>query len=189
MTTAVAVADSARRGTVLIIYATTEGHTAKIGHYLAEVIAKRGLNVDLYNSADLPKRFTVTGYDRIFVAGSVHAGQYQDALARFAKKHIATLNKTHTMFVSVSLSAAGGKDEKEEARVCAWKFVTAVGWEPTVVLSVAGALRFTQYDFLRSWMAKRVAAGRRLKASGTDDVEFTNWEALERAAGRFVSGI
>lgn len=180
---------AARKGSALIVYATTEGHTAKIAHFVADLMSQRGITVDLYNAADLPKRFSGAGYDRIFLAGSVHAGRYQEALAKFVNRHAEALNKTHSLFISVSLTAAGDKDEQKDALSLAWKFVSGADWKPTVVLSIAGALRFSQYDFFRRWMVKRVADDRGLKVAGKDDIEFTDWKALERAVVRFVSGI
>lgn len=184
-----AAKDMQRKGTALVIYATTEGHTAKIGHFVADVMARSGLKVDLYNAADLPKRFTAAGYDRIVLAGSLHAGHHQRAIAAFAAKHAEALERTHTMFISVSLAAAGDKAEKKEALALAWKFVNETAWKPTVVLSVAGALRFSQYDFFRRWMMTRIAREHGIEPKPGEDIEFTDWRSLETAVGRFIGGL
>lgn len=175
-----------RTGTALVVYATTEGHTAKVAHFVADVFARRGFKVDLYNAGDLPRRFTAAGYDRIVLAGSLHAGRHQRALATFIGKHAADLEKTHGMFVSVSLAAAGDKSEQKEARAIAWKFIGETGWKPTAVLCVAGALRFSQYDFFRRWMMTRIARDHGLDPDGKQDLEFTDWPVLEKAVLKFA---
>lgn len=175
-----------RGRSALILYATTEGQTAKIAHFVSNLLAKRGVKIDLHDTADMPPRFRPDGYDRIFLAGSVHAGRHQRALEAFVRKHAEALDKTHTMFISVSLAAAGDKTERKEALALAWKFVDSLGWKPTVVLTVAGALRFTQYDFFRRWIMSRLAREKGLETNGVEDMEFTDWPALERAAVKFM---
>jgi menaquinone-dependent protoporphyrinogen oxidase len=189
MTPPAATAPQSRKGSALVVYATTEGHTAKIGHFVADLIARCGLKVDLYNAADLPKRFTAAGYDRIVVAASLHAGRHQRAIETFVRKHAGVLDRTHAMFLSVSLSAGGEKHERKEALSLAWKFVGETGWKPTVVLSVAGALRFSQYDFFRRWIMTRIARDHGLTPDPGKDMEFTDWAALETAVGKFIGSL
>ena len=183
-----AKSSGARKGAALVVYATTEGHTAKVGHFVANLIAEAGFKVDVYNAADLPRRFTATGYDRIVVAASLHAGRHQHAIAAFLRKQAANLAKARGLFISVSLAAAGDAAEKKDALALARKFVAGTSWNPGVILSVAGALKFTEYDFFRRWIMKRIARDHGIAADGVADLEFTDWPALERAVLKFVNG-
>jgi menaquinone-dependent protoporphyrinogen oxidase len=44
----------------------------------------------------------------------------------------------------------------------------------------AGRLRFTQYDFLKSWAMRWIAAKKDPQAGKGGDTEYTDWDALCR---------
>src|SRR5688572_21330926 len=65
---------------VLIVYGTTEGHTAQIAERMASVIRGEGCQVELHDAKELRKQ-TVSGkFDGILVGGSIHAGEHQSSL-------------------------------------------------------------------------------------------------------------
>jgi hypothetical protein len=68
----------------LIVYATTEGQTAKIAAFIASVGKELGQPADVANVADLPETFDITRYDVVMLGGSLHEHHYQRGLARFA---------------------------------------------------------------------------------------------------------
>ncbi|HET9268762.1 MAG TPA: flavodoxin domain-containing protein, partial [Vicinamibacterales bacterium] len=60
---------------ILIVYGTTEGHTAKVAAAISETLRRNGAEVDM-RAADDPAP-APDGYDAVIVAASVHAGRYQ----------------------------------------------------------------------------------------------------------------
>ena len=60
--------------------------------------------------------------------------------------------------LSVSLSAAG-TDAEDWAGIhkCVAQFEADTGWIPGRVEHVAGAFRFSEYDFFRAWAMRRIA--------------------------------
>ena len=52
------------------------------------------------------------------------------------------------------------------------------GWKPAMIHHAAGALRFTQYDFFKRWMMKRIASHENAPTDTSRDHEFTDWTAL-----------
>lgn len=163
---------------ILIVYATTEGQTRKIARHAADHLTGQGHSVELLHAEDAVD--VVPGdYDGVILAGSVHAGHYQAPLVDFAQAQAGALDGVANLFLSVSLSAAG-RDEKDweglQAVLAAFKEKT--GWTPKRVEQVAGALRYSQYDFLRYWAMRWIASQRGQKHDGDEDVEFTDWEKL-----------
>ena len=61
-------------GSVLIAYATTEGHTRKIAQQIGKWIEEAGLHVQLADASDPPLDLAVSSYDAVIVAGSIHVG-------------------------------------------------------------------------------------------------------------------
>jgi menaquinone-dependent protoporphyrinogen oxidase len=170
---------------VLVVYATTEGQTARIAQALADTMRARGSAVDVCeagSSAPAPD-----GYDGVIVAASVHAGSYQEPVRAWAQKHHRRLQDTPSAFVSVCL-AVMQHDEKTRRDLDRIHdgFVRATGWRPGIVKEVAGALPYTRYGWLKRLIMKRIVG----KAGGdTDtsrDYEYTDWDDVRRFAGEFA---
>ncbi|MGZ8407278.1 MAG: flavodoxin domain-containing protein, partial [Caulobacteraceae bacterium] len=58
------------------------------------------------------------------------------------------------------------------------------GWKPAAVHHVAGAFRFTQYDFFKRMMMKKIAREKGVNVDAKHDLELTDWDDLVR----FVDG-
>ena len=163
---------------ILIVYATTEGQTRKIARFAADHLTGKGHSVELLHAEDAED--AVPGdYGGVILAGSIHAGHYQAPLVDFAKANAAALDRVPNLFLSVSLSAAG-RDAKdwEGLGMVLDAFKERTGWTPARVEQVAGALRYSQYDFLRYWAMRWIASQRGQRHDHDEDVEFTDWEKL-----------
>ena len=163
---------------ILICYATTEGQTRKIARFCATQLVAAGHAVELLPAGD-GEGLELASFDAAILAGSVHVGSVQDALARFATDHAEALNRMPTKFLLVSLAAAGKeKDDMADLAKIAAEFCDAVGWKPGATHQVAGAFRFTQYDFFKSWAMRYMAMKYGEKVDPHSDTEYTDWEAL-----------
>jgi len=170
----------------LIVYGTTEGQTRKIATFVAERMRVRGDEVALIDSTDLPEDLDVDGFDAIIAGGSVHNGRHQTSLFQFVCDHAETLKAKPTAFISVSLSmASDDKEDRIDATECADRFLDAAEWKPTVTHLVAGALRYTQYDFFKSWILKMVAGAKGASTDTSKDHEFTDWNDLQAFTDAF----
>ena len=58
------------------------------------------------------------------------------------------------------------------------EFTTKTGWMPERVEHVAGAFRFTQYDFFRSWAMRWIASTKGEEVDPHADKEYTDWNTL-----------
>lgn len=172
---------------VLIIYGTTEGQTRKIAGFMADRVRERGNDVTLIDSTDLPKRFDIGSFDVIMAAGSVHQGHHQASLFQFVRDHLKDLQDKPTAFVSVSLSMASEDDaDRRDAAECADRFLDVAGWTPTVTHLVAGALRYTRYDFFKGWILKTIASAKGASTDTSKDHEFTDWQDLDAFVDAFL---
>ncbi len=169
----------------LVLYGTTEGQTRKIAEFVANRLKQRRDNVTLAHVADAPSDLRPDDYDAAILAASLHAGIYQEPLIKFARAHQERLNLMPSMFLSVSLSAAG--KEPEELRgiaECAERFKRETGWAAEVH-HVAGAFRFTEYDFFKRWVMRLIAWEKGVKIGPSQELELTDWDALAEIADDF----
>ncbi len=163
---------------LLVLYATTDGQTRKIARFVADRLADAGHGVELLNAAEA-EGLDLARFGGAFLAGSLHAGGFQKSLAGFVRAEAGRLNAMPTAFLAVSLSAAG-EDAEDWAglRKCVAEFRAATGWTPGEVHHVAGAFRFTEYDFFRSWAMRLIAARKGEAVDPHADKEYTDWQAL-----------
>ncbi len=174
---------------ILIAYATTDGQTRKIARFAADRLAGQGHGVELLNVEDA-EGLDLSRFDGAILAGSLHAGGYQKALSRFARAEAARLAQMPTLFLAVSLSAAGN-DPEDWAGLnrCLDEFQAETGWTPGRTEHVAGAFRFSEYDFFRAWAMRRIADQKGEKVEPGKDREYTDWPALILALDGWVAGI
>lgn len=175
---------------ILVVYGTTEGQTRKIASFMADRIRDRGETATLIDSTDLPNDLDVDGFDAVIAAGSVHNGRHQASFFQFVRDHCSVLQAKPSAFVSVSLAmASDDKEDRLDAAACADCFLSAAEWKPTVTHLVAGALRYTQYDFFKSWILKMIASTKGASTDTSQDHEFTDWKDLEAFVDAFLTQV
>lgn len=178
--------------TVLIAYATTEGQTRKIARFCADCLIAQGHSVELLPLAEAADDdgLDLIRFDSAILAGSVHGGRLQPQLARFAARYATELNVRATMFVMVSLAAAGNdSDEHAHLAQIAADFTDGAGWKPAHIAHVAGAFRFTQYDFFKGLAMRWIAHSKGEEVDRHSDKEYTDWSALAALLNQWPDGI
>jgi menaquinone-dependent protoporphyrinogen oxidase len=164
---------------ILIYYATTEGQTRKIAEFVGQQLS--GDAVTIVDAVNVPDALDLDQFDAAILAASLHMHRYQAALVEFATDHHSKLNTLPSLFISVSLSAASEDvDDLAGLAACDEKFKAETEWRPRKVLHVAGAFRFTKYDFFKSLVMRRIAKEKKVKVNPHEDLELTGWEALAR---------
>ncbi|SLN72538.1 Protoporphyrinogen IX dehydrogenase [menaquinone] [Roseivivax jejudonensis] len=164
---------------ILVGYGTGEGHTRRIARHVADLTVAEGHSVELLNLADA-EGLDLARFDRALLAASVHVNHYQRALGTFAAREASRLNAMPTLFLSVSLAAAGHDDEdwKGLERILA-DLEAATGWTPGRVSQIAGAFRPERYDVFRRFVMRRIIAVKDPKADLDAGKDYTDWPALD----------
>lgn len=62
---------------LLIVYGTTDGQTAKIARFMADVAARQGRLTVVRDARDLPADVALDGYDAALLGASVHSDGFQ----------------------------------------------------------------------------------------------------------------
>jgi menaquinone-dependent protoporphyrinogen oxidase len=172
--------------TISIIYATTEGHTARIAEKIAQSLRKKGHVAETRSAKDCGVRLELQNYDGVIVGGSIHYGRHPGYLRSLVRNHRAALQALPSAFFSVSLSAGGPGAKPHAARRYLDLFLRQVRWHPQLTATFAGALQFSRYGRLKRLLMV-VFVG--LAGGDTDtsrDYEYTDWDAVERFAQTFA---
>jgi menaquinone-dependent protoporphyrinogen oxidase len=171
---------------ILVLYGTTDGHTAKIAGAFGNALRRQGADVDVVEAGrDAP---SPDAYAGIVVAASLRGGKYQTSVRNWVSMYAQTLNEKPTAFLSVCLAVLQQEPKvRQELSAIIDRFLKRTGWHPAMTKPVAGALLYTRYNPFMRWIMKRI-----VKKGGGDtdtsrDYEYTNWDDLRAIADEFGS--
>jgi menaquinone-dependent protoporphyrinogen oxidase len=169
---------------VLVVYASTHGHTGRIAACIADSMRSVGHHAELReveDAADADPR----DYGLVIVGASIHAGRHQPEAAEWVKRHAGTLNAMPSAFFSVSLTAAEDSDEARRVTAdLAQQFEDETGWTPQKTATFGGALQYREYGFFTRRLIRAIAKRHGQSGDTSKDVDLTDWEAVETFAAQ-----
>jgi menaquinone-dependent protoporphyrinogen oxidase len=168
---------------ILVLYASTHGHTAKIAARIAAALEDDGATVDLQQLQGNKTQTAPQDYDAVILGGSIHAGHHQRALVKWAERHHTALDLNPSAFFSVSLTAA---DDTEEARAATRGYLDdfggKTGWTPGRSTTFAGALQYREYDVATRVLIRLLMRRMHHPTDASHDYDYTDWHAVEHWA-------
>jgi menaquinone-dependent protoporphyrinogen oxidase len=181
----------------LVLYATREGHTRRVAEHVADTLKSRGFSSEIVDVANPPAGLSIEDYCGAFIAASVHKQKHEREMTAFIRRHAGELDRIPTAFLSVSLSEAGAEDTTApaESRLRASNdvqtmidtFLNDTGWRPTKVRAVAGALMYSQYNFVLRAIMKHIARKAGGDTDTTRDYDYTDYVGLDDFVGEVTN--
>jgi menaquinone-dependent protoporphyrinogen oxidase len=195
----IAVATALRRGSLqamenamlnlAVLYATTEGQTTKIASYIANRLRAQGHDVALHH-IDALEGFDPARFDGVLIGGSIHEGRYQRYLEQWLKKHRGQLAARPTALFTVCLGIASEhEEERAEARLFPVQLTARTQFLPDQNAVFAGALKYTQYSWLKRALMKQIAKREGASVDTSSDHEYTSWPAVDAFTDAFVAHV
>lgn len=167
---------------VVIIYGSVEGQTAKVARFARDQAILSNQDVELCNVAKADGAL-LDRAGAVILAASVHERRHPRAFETYLTTHLAALKSRKTLLLSVSLSAAF-PERRAEAQDYVDELKMRTGLRPSSECLVAGAIRHATYDqYARQVMTHVLLGGRPFDE--TQDHEFTDWTALKSALEAF----
>ena len=168
---------------ILVLCSSREGQTRKIVNTILKEAPE--WQADIYNLHDHPQ-VDLKPYDKVLIAASIRYGHFHTCLNQFVKEHQATLAEKDAAFISVNLVARKPQKNTPETNLYTRKWLLQSPWTPRQVIVVAGALRYSQYNW---WQKRIIQLIMWMTGGSTDtkqDVEFTNWSNVQKFAEQFL---
>jgi menaquinone-dependent protoporphyrinogen oxidase len=171
----------------LVAYGTTEGQTAKIAEFVADVIRDHGREVEVSDIRALTD-LVPDAYEGVIVGASIHMGKHDKHVIDFVRHHRETLESLPSAFFSVSLAAYGDPDEAEGY---VEEFEQTTGWRPDRIALFGGALLYTRYGFVKRHMMKKIASDKpgHLGTDLSRDYVYTEWDGVKRFTEDYVTDL
>jgi menaquinone-dependent protoporphyrinogen oxidase len=173
---------------ILLLYASTHGHTAKIAARIAATLEDDGATVDQHELVANEPEPAPSDYDLVILGASIHAGHHQRALVKWAQRHHIALGLIQSAFFSVCLTAA---DDTEESRTATRgyldDFVEQTGWTPAHRATFAGAVQYREYDLATRVLMRLMMRRMHHPTDASHDYDYTDWAAVESWAHRLTA--
>jgi menaquinone-dependent protoporphyrinogen oxidase len=183
---------------ILVLYATREGQTKRIAEHIVSTLRAHGRESHLADVATEVQELEPQDYGAVILAASVHMGKHEREMVRFVKQHRQALEKLPTVFLSTSMTEAAAelgshtaplRDQAHaEAERTIEEFFAATGFRASSHKAVAGALRYTQYNWLVRRVMKHISKTEGVSTDTSRDHEYTDWIDLDRFMEAVLKG-
>lgn len=171
---------------VMIVFQSIEGQTAKIARAVGAQATEAGHGVRVVNLAGSDEPPPIDEADAVILAASVHERRHPEVFEIYITAHRKELEARKTLLLSVSLKAAFPEGE-EEAGDYLTELKMRTLFEPSAEALVAGAVRSGAYDYFQSEVLRHVVLREHAYDPNEGPHEFTDWDALDRLVGDFLS--
>jgi menaquinone-dependent protoporphyrinogen oxidase len=171
---------------ILILYATREGHTARITARIAQLLRESGHEVESCRADGVSGQPDIAAYAAVIVGASIHYGAHPRALRSLLRRHSLVLAARPTAFFSVSLSSGGPGAKPATAQRYLETFLRQTDWRPTLTASFAGALQYSKYGVFKRQLMRMIVGFAGGDTDMSRDYEYTDWAAVDRFAESFA---
>lgn len=172
---------------ILIVYSTTDGHTATICQRLRQVIEGAGHAVTVISVADAD-RLDLRSFDAIVIGASIRYGRHSAQVTDFIRRSTALLEGRPNAFFSVNIVARKPGKNRPDTNPYLRKFLQQIAWRPQLLAVFAGKLDYPRYRFFDRLMIRFIMLITHGPTDPTAVVEFTDWQEVE-AFGRRIAAL
>ena len=172
---------------ILILYASTEGHTRKICNRLQQVIEQQGHQVTLV-SIDNESQVDLQAFNKIVIGASIRYGKHNPKITDFINRNKQLLDSKPNAFFSVNIVARKPEKNQPDTNPYLRKFLKKIAWRPKELAVFAGKLEYPKYSFFDRTMIRLIMFITKGPTDPTAVIEFTDWQQVE-SFGRVIGAM
>lgn len=169
---------------ILLVYATTDGHTRKICERLQQVIESCGQQVQLLAIDEAQP--DLSQYAKIVVGASIRYGKHSKLIYDFVRRNQPLLDSKPNAFFSVNVVARKPDKNQPDTNPYLKKFLTQIDWQPKQLAVFGGVLDYPSYRFWDRLMIRLIMWMTKGPTAPDTRIDYTDWGEVE-AFGRLVS--
>ncbi len=172
---------------VLILYATSEGQTAKISAEIVNTLRELGYGATRKDLETWPGIYDVADFDAVIVGASVHFHQYPKEIVAWIERNLETLKSKPSAFYSVSMTGGQVDDDgRERMDDYLTKLFQKTDWYPDLTGSFAGAMRYSELRGAQQRVGQFVSWRTGGATDITQDNEYTDWANVRDFSATFA---
>ena len=172
--------------TVLVLYMSRGGHTARIARRICEAIAEAGgrgemmdLNEAVHEGVDWDR------YDVVALGAPVLYGTYDKSVFAFVGSQRAALEAKPNSFFNVSVVARTPEKATVEGNRYLQKFLQLSPWRPKDLKVIAGKVDYPSWAWHERFMIRLIMKYTHGPTDPTAVIDYTDWDDV-RAYGRHL---
>jgi len=173
---------------VLVLYYSRGGHTAKISRAIAEHIVSLGHQCAVMHISEADKtELDWSQYDCIALGACVLYGSYHKSVFQFTTEHQSELSAKPNSFYSVNVVARKPEKRVPENNKYLQKFIELSSWKPDDVKVIAGKVDYPSwpwYDRLAIQFIMKMTDG---PTDPKSVIDYTDWDDVKVYAEHLIS--
>ncbi|MBD63376.1 MAG: menaquinone-dependent protoporphyrinogen IX dehydrogenase [Gammaproteobacteria bacterium] len=170
---------------ILILYATTDGHTKLICEKIQSALADT-FQVELHAIQEINENLSVLVKDveRVIIGASIRYGKHSNDLYSFIENNTDFLETTKNAFFSVNVVARKPEKNIPETNPYIKKFLTISKWDPDELAVFAGKVDYPKYRLIDKYMIRLIMWITKGPTDISKTYEFTDWNKVEEFANK-----
>ena len=168
---------------VLILYMSRGGHTARIARRLCEHIGASGGRAEMMPLVEAEHEgVDWNRYDVVVLGAPVLYGKYDRSVIEFVTRHRTQLESRPNSFFNVSVVARVPEKSTVEGNRYMQKFLQLSPWQPRDLKVIAGKVDYPAWPWLDRFMIRLIMKMTHGPTDTTAVIDYTNWDDV-RAYG------
>lgn len=172
---------------ILIIYATTDGHTKYIAERMAKIITDEGNETVIFNIEELAKfdpEPILVDCQKIVIGGSIRYGHHHKLITKLINAYQPIIDSKINAFFSVNVVARKPEKATPFTNPYLQKFLSKTSWKPKMLAVFAGRLEYPNYTTIDRAMIRLIMWMTNGPTARDTVIEYTKWEDVEKFALR-----
>jgi menaquinone-dependent protoporphyrinogen oxidase len=171
---------------VLVLYMTKGGHTARIARRICDAIAAAGGRAEMMDINEaVHEGVDWDAYDVLALGSPVFYGTYDKTVFDFIAAHREKLDTKPSSFFNVSVVARTPEKATVEGNRYMQKFLELSPWKPKDLKVIAGKVDYPSWGWLDTIMIQMIMKFTHGPTDKTAVIDYTNWDDVA-AYGRHL---
>ena len=171
---------------VLVLYHSRSGHTARIARRICGAIAAAGGRGEMMDVVEAIHEGVDFGdYDVVAVGAPVYYGSYDDTVFEFVTAHREQLDARPHSFFNVSVTARTPEKATVEGNRYMQKFLERSPWRPQDLKVLAGKVDYPSWGLLDSLAIQMIMKFTGGPTDRSTVIDYTDWDDVA-AYGRHL---
>ncbi len=166
--------------TVLVVYDSRSGHTARIARRIWETIIAEGHQADMMHVLEADREgVDWNKYDLVICGAPVLYGVFRKQFLAFVYRWKAVLDAKPNSFFNVTVIARNPAKATPEGNVYCRKFLENNPWHPKDVKCFAGKVDYPNWSWIDAKLIQMIMKMTKGPTEMTAVIDYTDWEAVE----------
>lgn len=162
---------------VLVLFHSRNGHTARIARRIWETILAEGHQADLMSAMEADREgVDWNKYDTVICGAPVVYGKFDRTFLGFVNKFKSILDAKTNSFFSVSVVARTPQKCTPEGNVYTRKFLETNPWKPQEAHCFAGKVDYPNWGWLDTKAIQMIMKMTKGPTDSTAVIDYTDWE-------------